>query len=320
MKNRLSIFLQLICIILLDNIGKSFGEFTPLDPTYGQISIYYEHDFNNTSIFGGYTSGDSTSTNIITDSIATHHQQRKNIIPHEDSFFTAVLESISVTLVSELGDNTFFITAILAMQYSRLVVFFGAFTALSVMHALSVSLGMVMSIVPKVYTFYASTIMLVFFGMRMLRDAYGMSADEGLKGFEAMEKDFQAKESKKELTKTIRKCDDKDDGDNVCGQVMNSTSSSNILMKVFSTTMLAEFGDRSQLTTLVMSTRQNAFGIIVGGAVGRTVVTGLAVIGGRLVAKHISIRTVTFIGGILFLMFALSSIVCNEEVLNTVII
>lgn len=310
MKNRLSIFLHLICIISLDNIGKSFGEFTPLEPTYGQVSIYYEHDFNDTSIFGGYTT--DSSNNIITDTIVSHHQ-RKKAIPHEDTFFTAVLESISVTLVSELGDNTFFITAILAMQYSRLVVFLGAFTALSVMHALSVSLGMVMTIIPKVYTFYASTIMLVFFGMRMLRDAYGMSSDEGLKGFEAMEKDFKTKESKKT---TIRKCGD-GDGD---GDGDDENSSSNILMKVFSTTMLAEFGDRSQLTTLVMSTRQNAFGIIVGGAVGRTVVTGLAVIGGRLVAKHISIRTVTFIGGILFLMFAISSIVCNEEVLNTVII
>lgn len=296
MKNRLAGLTFMVSIVLLDNIGKSFAEFTPLDPTYGQISIYHYFDYNHT--YGG----GSVANDIVS-------PQRN--IPHEDTFFPAVLESISVTLVSELGDNTFFITAILAMQYSRLLVFCGAFTALSVMHAMSVSLGMVMSIIPKVYTFYASTTMLVFFGMRMLRDAYGMSADEGLKGFEAMEKDFKTKECKKELS--VSKCDDGGgDGD--------KRNASDILMQVFSTTMLAEFGDRSQLTTLVLSTRQNAFGIIVGGAVGRTVITGLAVIGGRMVAKHISIRTVTFVGGMLFLLFAVSGVVFNEEVLNTVII
>lgn len=296
MKNRLAALTFMVFIVLLNNIGTSFGEFTPLDPTYGQLTIYRDFDYNHT--YGGDIASD----------IVSHHRN----IPHEDTFLPAVLESISVTLVSELGDNTFFITAILAMQYSRLLVFCGAFTALSVMHALSVSLGMVMSIIPKVYTFYASTTMLVFFGMRMLREAYGMSADEGLKGFEAMEKDFRAKECKKELS--VSKCDNGGSG------IGGERNASDILMQVFSTTMLAEFGDRSQLTTLVLSARQNAFGIIVGGAVGRTVITGLAVIGGRMVAKHISIRTVTYVGGVLFLLFAVSGVMFNEEVLNTVII
>jgi len=44
---------------------------------------------------------------------------------------------LSVIIVSELGDKTFFIAAILAMRHSRLVVFGGAIAALGLMTVLS---------------------------------------------------------------------------------------------------------------------------------------------------------------------------------------
>lgn len=43
----------------------------------------------------------------------------------EVGFVHAFIASLSVILVSELGDKTFFIAAIMAMQHSRLIVFAG---------------------------------------------------------------------------------------------------------------------------------------------------------------------------------------------------
>lgn len=54
-----------------------------------------------------------------------------------DKFVPAFAASLSVILVSELGDKTFFIAAIMAMQHPRLVVFSGAITALALMTVLS---------------------------------------------------------------------------------------------------------------------------------------------------------------------------------------
>jgi putative Ca2+/H+ antiporter (TMEM165/GDT1 family) len=45
--------------------------------------------------------------------------------------------AISVIIVSELGDKTFFIAAIMAMRYHRLTVLAGAMLALALMTCLS---------------------------------------------------------------------------------------------------------------------------------------------------------------------------------------
>lgn len=52
-------------------------------------------------------------------------------------FLHAFVASISVIIVSELGDKTFFIAAIMAMRYNRIVVLAGAMLALGVMTCLS---------------------------------------------------------------------------------------------------------------------------------------------------------------------------------------
>ena len=52
-------------------------------------------------------------------------------------FLHAFVASLSVILVSEIGDKTFFIAAIMAMRHPRLTVFAGAISALALMTVLS---------------------------------------------------------------------------------------------------------------------------------------------------------------------------------------
>lgn len=52
-------------------------------------------------------------------------------------FIHAFVASFSVIIVSELGDKTFFIAAIMAMRYNRLTVLTGAMLALGFMTCLS---------------------------------------------------------------------------------------------------------------------------------------------------------------------------------------
>ena len=52
-------------------------------------------------------------------------------------FIHAFVAAISVIIVSELGDKTFFIAAIMAMRYNRLTVLLGAMLALGIMTCLS---------------------------------------------------------------------------------------------------------------------------------------------------------------------------------------
>ncbi len=66
---------------------------------------------------------------------------------------------------------------------------------------------------------------------------------------------------------------------------------SRIFLEAFTLTFLAEWGDRSQLTTIILAAREDVVGVSIGGFVGHCICTGIAVLGGRLVAQQISVRT-----------------------------
>eukprot|EP00731_Ephydatia_muelleri_P030732 Em0022g246a len=119
-------------------------------------------------------------------------------VPKKDEanlgFTHAFVASISVIIVSEIGDKTFFIAAILAMKHSRLTVFAGAISALGLMTFLSVCLGFATMIIPRAVTFFVCTALLAVFGVKMLYDGWKMSPDEGKGEFEEVSAELQKTE------------------------------------------------------------------------------------------------------------------------------
>lgn len=67
----------------------------------------------------------------------TSEQTTKNTPTVSLGLVHAFVASLSVIIVSELGDKTFFIAAIMAMRHSRITVFTGAISALALMTVLS---------------------------------------------------------------------------------------------------------------------------------------------------------------------------------------
>jgi len=86
-----------------------------------------------------------------------------------------------------------------------------------------------------------------------------------------------------------------------------------IFLQAFILTFLAEWGDRSQISTIILGARENIFGTVLGGTLGHGACTGLAVLGGRLIAQRISVRTVTLTGAFVFLFFAFSAFFIDPD-------
>lgn len=81
--------------------------------------------------------------------------------------------------MSEIGDKTFLIAAILSMRQSRPVVFLGAFAALAVMSVLSALMGVMFpALLPRSLTTFAAAVLFGVFGARMLLDGLKMTGDE----------------------------------------------------------------------------------------------------------------------------------------------
>ncbi|KAI8046414.1 hypothetical protein M5D96_002618 [Drosophila gunungcola] len=122
------------------------------------------------------------------------------------TFIDAFTASISVILLTELGDKTFFIAAIMAMRHPRLIVFGGAIAALALMTVLSCVFGMAANFIPKTYTYYISTALFLIFGLKMLYDGYKMKPTDAQEELEEVQSDLRKRED--EMRKASRKYED----------------------------------------------------------------------------------------------------------------
>lgn len=243
-------------------------------------------------------------------------------------FASAFLASISMILVSEFGDKTFFIAAIMAMRNSRLEVFSSAMAALALMTILSAAMGQTLPAIldPKV-THYMATALFFFFGAKLLRDALQSDAAGDLKEeLEEVEEELQAKEMEGEGSSVellpgggaaARKGESGLAGTG--RRFMASCTKlarrffSKVFLQCFSMTFLAEWGDRSQIATIALAAQKDVWGVTAGGIVGHALCTGVAVLGGKLLATRISERTILLCGGVLFLIFGVHSLYFGEE-------
>jgi Ca2+/H+ antiporter, TMEM165/GDT1 family len=192
--------------------------------------------------------------------------------------FTAALLLITV---SELGDKTFFIAAILAMRHSRRLVLIGAITALAAMTIISVVAGQAVSLLPKLYIHYAEIVLFLGFGIKLLYDASRMAASSDSEVVD------EAKEAVEEAEKQRNK----------------KKTPLSIIAEAFVLIFMGELGDRTQFATIALAASNNAFGVTVGAILGHSICAVIAVSCGRLIAGRISERQLTLIGGCLFIVF-----------------
>ena len=231
-------------------------------------------------------------------------------------FVSATIKSLIVILVTEIGDKTFFIAAVLAMRHGRLVVYAGAMAALAVMHVMSVGMGYALpALLPRKYTHFASIGLFLYFGYRLLRDGYEMEGGKPSDELQEVEEEL--------INKKEGGGDEENEGKGSESQNHTETPEKSrgarpvenlkVFTQAFTLTFLAEWGDRSQIATIALAAAKDPFGVVLGGLCGHAFCTGLAVIGGRMLAARISEKTVAIAGGTLFFAFALHSLISGPE-------
>ncbi|MBE9009195.1 TMEM165/GDT1 family protein [Pseudanabaenaceae cyanobacterium LEGE 13415] len=206
---------------------------------------------------------------------------------------TAFTAGLLLITVSELGDKTFFIAMCLAMRHSRRYVFLGSILALAAMTLISVVVGHFATFLPKTVIHYGTIVLFVGFGFKMLYDASKMP-------IECREKSLVTSaactsDAEREALEAVSQAE---------ANLRRKTPFA-ISLEAFTLTFIAEWGDRTQINTMVLAASNNAIGVTVGSILGHAICSAIAVFGGRLIASRISERTVTLIGGILFFVFAL---------------
>ncbi|KAF8055118.1 GDT1-like protein [Scenedesmus sp. PABB004] len=216
---------------------------------------------------------------------------------------SGLLASFCLIFLSELGDKTFFIAALLAMRLGRWVSFAGSLAALAVMTLISVGIGAACSRVPDALRSslpvgeIAGVALLVFFGLKALKAARDVGAPGGSSASD--EELADAQEAVEEFTAKAQA------GGGRGGAGAAPLAS---VLEVAGLIFLAEWGDRSMLATIALGAAQNPVGVAVGATAGHALATALAVAGGALAGKYVSERTVNLVSGVLFLLFAAATV------------
>jgi Ca2+/H+ antiporter, TMEM165/GDT1 family len=216
-----------------------------------------------------------------------------------------MLEALTAGLLlitaSELGDKTFFMAVVLATRYPRKPVLIGVVGALATMTILSVGIGHFLMLLPqflvkqlpsslsfltKITIQQVAALLFFLFGLKLLYESRQMSAhtdeevrNEAAEAVEAGERKFQQRN-------TFWK----------------------IVIESFVLTFVAEWGDRTQIATITLAAAKNPIGVTIGGILGHTICSLIAVWGGKMIAGRISEKTITIVGGLLFILFAVLTI------------
>lgn len=198
----------------------------------------------------------------------------------------ALIQAFSMIIVSEIGDKTFLIAAILAMRHPRITVFLGAFGSLVVMSILSAAMGHLLpTLVPLSWTQVAASVLFIFFGIKMMIEARGMRS-----GNQKIQEEMREAEEEIEEDENIQCSDsegmpleDLEEGrTSHASRMVSKTSSSPsseknrwtegarnfcslflgpVFVQAFVLTFLGEWGDRSQISTIALAAAHVRFSL-----------------------------------------------------------
>ncbi|KAG2665342.1 hypothetical protein I3760_15G004300 [Carya illinoinensis] len=226
------------------------------------------------------------------------------------SVLQGLTKSLAMTVLSEIGDRTFFAAAILAMRHPRRLVLFGCLSSLIVMTVLSALVGWVApNLISRKWAHHITTLLFFGFGLWSLWDGF---TEEG-EAEELAEVEAKLGADWKADTEATNKNNKDDDDLKKLKRPFLSQFFSPIFLKAFSITFFGEWGDKSQIATIGLAADENPFGVVLGGIIGQALCTTAAVLGGKSLASQISEKIVALSGGVLFIVFGIQSFMSTVD-------
>lgn len=241
-----------------------------------------------------------------------------------------VFEAITTLFLSGLFDRSFFITAFMAIKYPKMLVMISAGLALSLVGVLSVFLGVAINkYIPTLYIDIFSIALFFFFGIKMVMEGLSMPKNEDLIKLEQAHQKIMEEEGEKliitadntpthlphghvhGMVEVQQECE------NFSVENNESVSACKIFCKIFILIFASEIGDRSQISTIFLTSNFDKFIVIVAVIVSQNLLTIIAIFGGVLISNKISERTLTILAGCVFIAFGVVALylVCVNDLL-----
>lgn len=179
---------------------------------------------------------------------------------------SAILISLAVVFVAELGDKSQLITMTYALRHRWWVVLSGVAIAATLVHGLSVAIGHFLGLtLPERPIAFAGAIAFLLFAVWTWREGRSAGDDDEVR---VVEPRF-------------------------------------VIFAIVSSFVLAELGDKTMLATVTLASDHNWLGVWIGATVGMVLADGVAIAAGALLHKRLPEGFLHSLASVLFLVFGL---------------
>lgn len=244
------------------------------------------------------------------------------------SFKSSLVTGFLLIFISEIGDNTFIIALIFSLKFGMLNSLVISSVTLILLNAFWLFVGASLNLIMYDYLIrWGATCLFFVFATIMLID--GLKMDNKLIIDEVKEKeeeienkmidenkdqDNENKESKENL---LPKDKEKNETDKINTQesdvlhVKKGRLTWSIIWSYSMSLVVAECGDKSQITAITISATYDFKGVLIGSSIAFFIAILIAVSIGQFFSKHVSEKMVVLTGAALFYLYAFDLLIEN---------
>ena len=233
------------------------------------------------------------------------------------SFISSFWYSLSFIFITDLTDKSIFLIIFLSKKLPLLTLFIISISAVLLMNYLSILLGYYLpKLIPQIYMEIIAFILFTSFGILSLiesrkekeiiiefKELNDSENNYSLMNEEELETDI---ESNKELLFPTRM---RSNSISTIDFNINNDSNYGLITAIFFALCLSDVGDKSQLAIVTMAAIYNIYGILLGSSIALLGTVTLAVLFGNWLTEKISPKKLLFIGGLIFLVFGVETLV-----------
>ncbi|MBO0870068.1 MAG: TMEM165/GDT1 family protein [Micromonosporaceae bacterium] len=197
-----------------------------------------------------------------------------------DEFLLAAGTAFALVVPIELPDKTFVATLVLATKYRAVQVWFGVFAAFGVQSLVAVTAGRLVALLPARPVHLVAGGMFAIGAVLLVRSARSAS-------LEAREQEEEYEQRSGRMQRDPARP----------GLANRNLARRNAVLASFIVLFFAEWGDLSQLLTAGLVARGGQpVGVFLGSWIGLGLVSGAAVVLGRVLLKYVSLTVVQYVG------------------------
>jgi putative Ca2+/H+ antiporter (TMEM165/GDT1 family) len=234
-------------------------------------------------------------------------------LTEKKNFRDSFLSGFSLIFISEIGDKTFFLTMIFAASNSFFkTLFLTGITMLS-MNAISLLIGYSLPfLLYREYIDWIGIFVFLVFGIILLYQGFTMESKYIDEEFQEVAREIRSRTSSVAKFSDLVDVENKDLKENILGEKGNEElTNKNISSKALTATayitslIVAELGDRSQITAIVIGAINNFYGVLLGTSLAFLLCIMTAIFFGNFLKKVLTTKELTLIGASVFLLFSL---------------